>query len=257
MAQRIGAEAAWLRSTGAGVIVAVIDSGVTVADGPFEDGLCRPLTASTTRCSTRRGRARRPTGTATAPSSRAALSAPCAGNGRGGAGLAPGASILAISTCTDDAECASSDVAAAIDWATSPPRRVINLSLRRGLSAPTNWPECSTAIENDALARAALAGVVVVANAGNAAQDHIGFPANHPEVIGVGGVEARLLKTSYSSWGDALCVTAPAGEPNVDADGDGFEDEILQETLRRICVPAAQSVHPLRLVRDLVRRRRT
>jgi hypothetical protein len=30
---------------------------------------------------------------------------------------------------------------------------------------------------------------------------------------------------------------APAGEPNVDTDNDGFEDEILQETLRRVCYP--------------------
>ncbi len=232
--QRIGAEAAWLRSTGAGVVVAVIDSGVAVADGPLDDGLCRPLAGEYDAVLDQEG-----PGTATDRLGHgtfvASVVAQCTGNGRGGAGLAPGASILAIRACTDDSECASSDVAAAIDWATTHGARVINLSLGMACGT-TDWPECSTAIENDALARAAQAGIVVVANAGNAGQDHIGFPANHPDVIGVGGVEARLLKASYSSWGDALSVTAPAGEPDVDADGDGFDDEILQETLRRICV---------------------
>ncbi len=229
--RQIGAEAAWLRATGEGVVVAVIDSGVRVGSG---DGLCHPLAGEYDAVLDHAG-----PGTAVDRLGHgtfvAGVIAQCTGNGTGGAGLAPGASILAIRACTDDSECASSDVAAAIDWATTHGARVINLSLGMACGA-TDWPECSTAIENDALARAVAAGVIIVANSGNGHEDHLGFPANHPEVLGVGGVEARLLKTSYSSWGTALSVMAPAGEPNVDTDGDGFEDEILQETLRRVCV---------------------
>ena len=229
--RQIGAEAAWLRSTGEGVVVAVIDSGVRVGAG---DGFCHPLAGEYDAVLDQAG-----PGTAIDRLGHgtfvAGVIAQCTGNGTGGAGLAPGASILAIRACTDDAECASSDVATAIDWATTHGARVINLSLGMACGA-TDWPECSTAIENDAIARAVAAGVIVVANSGNGHEDHLGFPANHPEVMGVGGVEARRLKTSYSSWGEALSVMAPAGEPNVDTDGDGFEDEILQETLRRVCV---------------------
>ena len=232
--RQIGAEAAWLRSTGEGVVVAVIDSGVRIAPTAAGDGFCLPLAGEYDAVLDQAG-----PGTAIDRLGHgtfvAGVIAQCTGNGTGGAGLAPGASILAIRACTDDSECASSDVATAIDWATTHGARVINLSLGMACGA-TDWPECSTAIENDAIARAVAAGVIVVANSGNGHEDHLGFPANHPEVMGVGGVETRGLKTSYSSWGEALSVMAPAGEPNVDFDADGFEDEILQETLRRVCV---------------------
>lgn len=142
----------------------------------------------------------------------AGVIAECTDNGLGVVGLAPGARILAIRACTDDAECASSDVAASIDWAREHGARVINLSL--GMACGTlDWPACSTEIENDAIARAKAAGMVIVAIAGNGGEDHIGFPANHPDVIGVGGVEERLLITSYSSWGTAPSLMAPAGSP--------------------------------------------
>ncbi|MEO7795065.1 MAG: S8 family serine peptidase [Thermoanaerobaculia bacterium] len=232
----IGAEAAWLRSTGEGVVVAVIDSGVKSGGN---DGFCRPLAGEYDAVLDVEG-----PGVAVDHLGHgtfvAGVVAECTGNGTGGAGLAPGASILAIRGCTDDSECTSSEVAAAIDWATTHGARIINLSLGMACGS-TDWPECSTAVENDAIARAVDAGVVVVAIAGNGHEDHLGFPANHPEVIGVGGVEARLLKTSYSSWGTALSVMAPAGEPIVDTDGDGFDDQILQETLRRVCVPLVTS----------------
>jgi len=230
--QQVQAAPAWLRSTGAGVVVAVIDSGVKAGG---IDGFCQPLAGEYDAVLDHEG-----PGTAADTLGHgtfvAGVVAQCTGNGIGGAGLAPDAAILAIRACTDDYECASSDVATAIDWATTHGARVINLSLGMACGS-SDWPECSTAIENDAIARAAAAGVAVVAIAGNGHEDHLGFPANHPQVIGVGGVEARLLKTSYSSWGTALAVMAPAGEPGVDTDGDGFADEILQETLRRICVP--------------------
>jgi len=233
--RQVGAEAAWLRSTGSGVIVAVIDSGVKVAATPGSDGFCHPLAGEYDAVLDREG-----PGTAIDSLGHgtfvAGVVAQCTGNALGGAGLAPDASILAIRACTDDSECASSDVAAAIDWAAAHGARVINLSLGMPCGA-ADWPECSTAVENDAIARAVAAGAIVVANAGNGHEDHLGFPANHPEVLGVGGVEAQLLKTTYSSWGTALSVMAPAGEPGVDADGDGFEDQILQETLRRVCFP--------------------
>jgi subtilisin family serine protease len=226
----VQAETAWQRSTGDGVVVAVIDSGVTPG-GP--DGFCHPLAGEydAVRDEAGPGEAGDLLGHGTFVAS---VVAECTGNGVGAAGLAPDARILAIRACTLNGECASSDVAAAIDWATTHGARVINLSLGMGCG-DDDWPDCSTAIENEAIARAAAAGVSIVANAGNRAESHLGFPANHPEVIGVGGLDALLRKTTYSSWGAALSLTAPGGEPDADADGDGFEDQILQETLREVC----------------------
>ncbi|MEO8277951.1 MAG: S8 family serine peptidase, partial [Thermoanaerobaculia bacterium] len=231
--RHLEAAAAWLRATGTGVVVAVIDSGVSPATSANGDGFCHPLAGEYDSVLDHEGpgAAADHLGHGTFV---AGVIAECTGNGIGAAGLASGASILAIRACTDDYECASSDVATAIDWATMHGAQVINLSLGMPCGE-TDWPECSTAIENDAIARAKAAGIVVIAIAGNGHEDHLGFPANHPDVIGVGGVDERLLKTSFSSWGTALSVTAPAGEPGVDNDGDGFEDQILQETLRSVC----------------------
>lgn len=172
--RRVGAEAAWLRSTGSGVVVAVIDSGVSIATTAGSDGFCHPLAGEYDAVLDHEGpdSAADSLGHGTFV---AGVVAQCTGNAVGGAGLAPDASILAIRACTDDSECASSDVAAAIDWATTHGARVINLSLGMPCGA-ADWPECSTAVENDAIARAIAAGVVVVANSGNGHEDHLGFP---------------------------------------------------------------------------------
>lgn len=227
---RAQAESAWQRASGDGVRVAVVDSGVSPGG---TDGFCFALAGEydAVRDEEGPGEASDLIGHGTFVAS---VVAECTGNGIGAAGLAPGARILAIRACTADGECASSDVATGIDWATSHGARVVNLSLGMPCG-DAEWPACSTAIENEAIARAAAAGVTIVANAGNGAEDHLGFPANHPEVIGVGGLDALERKTSYSSWGSALSVTAPAGEPGADDDGDGYEDQVLQETLRRVC----------------------
>ena len=228
----VEAEAAWAIARGAGVDVAVIDSGVSTGG---RDLACAPLAAEYDAV----GGVEGPGAAADVHGHGtfiAGIVAQCTDNGEGAAGLAHGARLLAIRACTADAECAASDVARAIDWATDRGTRVITLSLGFACGG-LDWPACSTAIENDAIARAAAAGVLLVAIAGNGAQDHLGFPANHPDVIGVGGVDARLLKTSYSSWGSALSLVAPAGDTGVDADSDGHPDGILQETLGRICLP--------------------
>ncbi len=231
--RRVGAEAAWELSRGTGVAVAVIDSGISTGG---RDLRCAPLAGEYDAVVDLEGAGaavdRHGHGTFIA-----GIVAQCTDNGEGAAGLAHGARLLAVRACTDDGACAASDVARAIDWAVERGAGVITLSL--GFACPgQDWPECSTAIENDALARAAAADVVVVAIAGNAAQDRIGFPANHPDVLGVAGVDAQLLRAVYSSWGSALSLAAPSGDTTVDRDGDGHPDGILQETLGRICLPA-------------------
>jgi len=229
----VEAEAAWATTRGEGAIVAVVDSGISRGG---QDLACAPFAGEYDAVDDLEG-----DGVAADVHGHGTfiggIVAQCTDNGVGAAGLAHGARLLAIRACTEDAECASSDVARAIDWATGHGADVVTLSLGFACGA-LDWPACSTEIENDAIARAAAAGVVVVAIAGNAAEDHVGFPANHPQVIGVGGVDARLLRASYSSWGEALSLVAPSGDTSVDSDLDGHPDGILQETLGRICIPA-------------------
>jgi hypothetical protein len=49
-------------------------------------------------------------------------------------------------------------------------------------------------------------------------------------VISVGATRFDGQVTYYSNYGPNLCVVAPGGDPNVDQNGDGFPDAILQQT---------------------------
>lgn len=54
--------------------------------------------------------------------------------------------------------------------------------------------------------------LVIVASAGNANLDGVGFPAAIPGVISVGGTNITGNRTVYSSYGGGLDVVAPGGE---------------------------------------------
>jgi subtilisin family serine protease len=61
-----------------------------------------------------------------------------------------------------------------------------------------------------AIRQAQAAGVLVVAAAGNDG-GAVSFPASLPEVLSVGATDELGQRASYSSYGDALDITAPGG----------------------------------------------
>lgn len=236
--RKLGAGPVWDHSDGRDVRVAIVDTGV---DSGAPDLACAPVVAEYDAIEDREavGAARDSHGHGTFI---AAVVAQCAGNGRGGVGLSPGAKILAVRACSPDGECRSADVARGIRWAVDRGARVINLSL--GMPCPgTRWPECSTEIENEALAYAAKRDVLVVGIAGNAGSTPIGFPANHPDVLGVTSTGATDFLAPYSNFGEDVALAAPGGELGVDRDADGKEDGILQETLAKVCLPFGSYAH--------------
>jgi serine protease len=82
------------------------------------------------------------------------------------------------------------------------------------------------------LRRAYEAGIVVVCAAGNSGQDRLAYPAGyHQYCISVGGHAVDGRKTWYSSYGNALDISAPAGDTLFDLDADGYPDGILQQTI--------------------------
>lgn len=107
----------------------------------------------------------------------------------------------------------SSDIQAAMLWAAglstengllnTNRAKVINLSLG---SASTS---CSDSYR-DTVNAVVAAGVVVVAAAGNEGLA-VGSPANCSGVIGVAGVRHSGTKVGYSSLGDKVSISAPAG----------------------------------------------
>jgi serine protease len=135
-------------------------------------------------------------------------------NGVGIAGLDWNAMILpvrALGPCGGTFD----QILAALDWAIGVPvpgaplnpnpARVINMSLGGEGTCPQAF--------QDAINTALAQGVVVVAAAGNASEDVIGFsPANCSGVITVGASTRQGDITSYSNFGNRVNLSAPGGD---------------------------------------------
>lgn len=228
----IGAPEAWVRSAGAGVTVAVLDTGV--GSGP--DLACQTFVAPYNALTQSAGAAAADDDNGHGTHVAGTI-AQCTNNAAGVAGVAYEANLMPVKVCDAVGQCSLSAIAAGIDWATANGAQVINMSLGANCAGvgDGNWPNCSAAIVNAAIDAAVAADVVLVAAAGNAGQSVVGFPANHPEVIAVGAVEATNTRTTYANYGTALTLMAPGGDTGQDANGDGLFDGILQETLGRAC----------------------
>lgn len=90
-----------------------------------------------------------------------------------------------------------------IRYAVSPDRngtRVININFATSLDDPE---------ERKAIEEATHAGVLVVAAAGNTGQNRALFPAAYDCVIGVGAVDSKAQRASFSTYGLGVDVVAP------------------------------------------------
>lgn len=205
-------------ATGAGVRVAVIDSGVD-ADHPQLRG--RVATGRDFLHGDASGR-QDCVGHGTAVAS---LIAARPADGAGLRGLAPGATIVPIrvSEQTDTEQRGGEEpvspakFAAAIDWAVNDGGAdVINMSLV--MTAEDDRVRA-------AVARAVAAGVVVVAAAGNHGKPDEAnprpYPASYPDVIGVGAIGANGVAGDFSQRGDYVDVMAPGVDVTFAAPGAG------------------------------------
>ncbi|HEX5202367.1 MAG TPA: S8 family serine peptidase [Actinoplanes sp.] len=186
---------AWQQSTGAGVTVAVIDSGVD-ASHPDLAGQILPgkdFVAGTE-------------GTSTDPNGHgthvAGTIAALTGNGTGVSAVAPGAKILPVRVLGANGTGWTSDIASGIIYAADHGAKVINMSL--------GGPGQSTTMSN-AIAYARSKGVTVIAAAGNERQDGspVSYPAADAGVIAVAATDAADKVASYSNQGSYVDVAAP------------------------------------------------
>ncbi|HMO59919.1 MAG TPA: S8 family serine peptidase [Roseiflexaceae bacterium] len=238
----IEAPQAWNRSTGSGVVVAVIDSGVS----PGPDLACRTFVAPYNAITQQEGlpAVADDNGHGTHVSGTVAQ---CTNNGVGGAGVAYDATIMPIKVCSSSGGCSLADIARGIDWARLHGADVINLSLGADCAGVGNglWPDCSASVVNQAIEAAIADDITIVAAAGNANQPVVAFPANHPSVIAVGAIDAANGRAPYSSYGSGLSVMAPGGNLARDDNSDGVPDGVLQETTGTGCSAAEPFVHCL------------
>ncbi len=186
---------AWQRSTGAGVTVAVIDTGVD-ASHPDLAGQVLPGADFVTDT---QGVSTDPNGHGTHV---AGTIAALTGNGVGVSAVAPAAKILPVRVLGADGSGWTSDIASGIVYAADHGANVINMSL--GGSGK------DSAMSN-AIAYARSKGVTVVAAAGNsrASGSPVSYPGADEGVIAVAATDSADKVASYSNQGSYVDVAAP------------------------------------------------
>ncbi|MFE9839275.1 S8 family serine peptidase [Streptomyces sp. NPDC005551] len=197
----MSAQQMWKVSTGKGIKVAVLDTGIEASTSALKGQLLtedvpREVAYGATKDYDSHG------------TSMAEL---IAGTGRGGGiqGLAPDAKIIpirvALSTLKDKAEQKrTATTAEAIRAAADSDAQIINMSFG------SDYPEDE---EKAAVKYAASKGKLLIAGAGNGGsgdkKDFLGFPAAYPEVVGVGAADKTGAVGEFSQSGDFISLAAP------------------------------------------------
>ncbi|MFA9429747.1 S8 family serine peptidase [Egicoccus sp. AB-alg2] len=191
--QRIGAPAAWRRTTGKGsVVVAVLDSGVDAQHADLRGAVLtgRSFVNGTTSTADDNGH-----GTAAA-----GLVAARGNNRIGVAGMCWECKVLPVKVLDRTGSGTTSSVAKGLVWAADQGAQVASLSLSSTGSSQTL---------NDAITYARSKGMLVVASAGNAGTTEVRYPAGHKHVLAVAGSTNSDGRYSWSNYGSWVDVAAP------------------------------------------------
>jgi serine protease len=215
---RVKSETAWEYSCGAGVTVAVIDTGVACYDkAPFTKG----TDLKGTECVAGydfvndRDEAADDHGHGTHV---AGTIAQTTNNGTGVAGLAFCAKLMPIKVLSRQGYGTTADVAEGIRWAADHGAQVINLSL----GGPIKSSVLQQAVEH-----AHKKGVTIVAAAGNSGRS-VGYPAAYPEVIAVSATDRNDKIAYFSSRGPQIAIGAPGVQVTQQTICDGGRNKCEQ-----------------------------
>lgn len=202
----VGAPAAWATTQGAGVVVAVIDTGV---DGTHPDLVNQVLPEIDLLPEVTPDALDNAHGTAVASIVVGAL------NGVGMAGVAPQARILPVAALDPSGVGDSSTVARAIIAAADAGARVINLSL----GGPDQDP-----VLDAACVYAYTKGAILVAAAGNSyfQGNAVQYPAASPNVVAVAAVDSTGNPATFSNTGPHIDLAAPGQDVVVAAPGGTY-----------------------------------
>lgn len=221
---QIGAPSAWRVTRGAGVVVAVVDSGVDAGHPDLRGALVPGRSFTATSVKDDCGHGTEVTGVIVARR----------GNGEGIAGVAPEARVMPLKDgdgCTVD----MTQMVAAIRYAAHHGARVVNISqttqpvVGDALAAATFASDLQAAVDD-----AWAANTLVVAGAGNSAIPLCGYPAALEHVLCVGAVDVNGQRAYYSQGevrSSVDLLMAPSG---------GVNSELTWTTTGDVVGPAGQ-----------------
>lgn len=212
-----GFTTAWSTTRGAGVTVAVIDTGI---DGSHPD-LTGTVVGGTDVSGIGAANGQTPLGTDSQHATMVAsmLAGHGHGAGDGVIGVAPDVKLLSVSVGFGGGTVDSDDqIAQAVRWSVDHGADIINMSLTRNtLDWPPSW--------DDAFLYAMEHNVIVVAAAGNrgSGTTEVGAPATMPGVVVVAGVDrGGTASFDASSQGITLTVSAPSEDLVGAGPGGGY-----------------------------------
>jgi serine protease len=201
---------------GAGVTVAVLDTGVAYEDrGRFRRS---PDLAPTSFASPRDlvSRDAHPDDLNGHGTFVASVIAERTNNGFGVTGLAYGARIMPVRVLDSQGLGDAATIAAGVRYAAAHGARVLNLSLEFDSSVPASQiPEVLSALRY-----AKRKGVLAVAASGNESLRSIAYPARANDVLSVGATTEHLCQADYSNDGPGLDLVAPGGGADADIPSD-------------------------------------
>ncbi len=204
---RIDADSAWIASNGAGVKVAIIDTGIDIdhLDLAVAGGVNVVGPFKTEKYNDDNGHGTHVAGIV------AALD-----NTIGVVGVAPGAQLYAVKAFNRKAIGFDSDIIDGIDWSITNGMQVINMSF-----GGSDNPSLHQAIQ-----AAYNAGIVMVAAAGNngTTDGKIVYPAKYSETIAVSATNITDGLAYFSSYGPEIDLAAP-GEKINSTWNDGYYKE--------------------------------
>ena len=208
--RQINAPAAWQRGDrGAGVTIAIVDTGVDLAHPDLQPNLVGGADVTESDFQGCPG----PQDENGHGTHVAGIAAAAANNGIGGAGTAPAARIMPVRVLNADGEGSDAEVIAGIKHAADNGAKVINLSLG-GQPVIGQLPQLNAEMAA-AVDYAYSRGSLVVAASGNESMPLCSYPAAAAKAICVGATDRRGAPSAYSNFPaspeDNVRVRAPGG----------------------------------------------
>lgn len=211
--KRIGADDVHANANkGAGVAVAVIDSGIDYTheelDGNYAGG--QDFVNDDMDPMDDNGHGTHVSGTVAAED-----------NGIGVVGAAPEADLYGLKVLGADGSGSFGDVIAALDWAVANGIQVTNNSYGSSMNPGT---AVRAAFDNSA-----AAGILHIAAAGNSGNprgkgNNVGYPARYDSVVAVAATDSDDTRASFSSTGPAVELAAPGVAIRSTLPGGGYAD---------------------------------